>query len=312
MPKTADEPADYIVPLYMNGLSGRMLVLPDNKKTGREVLFVYGQHSSLERWWGLVQALNDLGRVTMPDLPGFGGMTSLYKIGLDASIDNLADYLAAFIKLRYKRQKVTIFGMSLGFVIVNRMLQRYPDLVNKVDNLVSVVGFAHRDDFIFSRKRHFFYRWASYLFSKKITAGLFRLLFLQPFYLRLVYAKSYNAREKFAKLSGDQFNKTMDMEIHLWKINDVRTQMRTGYEMLSLDDTKIRVDLPVHHVASRKDRYFNNIRVEEHLRRVYRDFSIYFTKDPNHAPTIIADKKAAAPFVPPGLKRRLAKKKRRG
>jgi pimeloyl-ACP methyl ester carboxylesterase len=311
MAKTVNSPADYIVPLYMNGLSGRMLVLPDHKKTGRDILFIYGQHSSLERWWGLAQTLNDLGRVTMPDLPGLGGMTSLYKIGLDGSIDNLADYLAAFIKLRYKRQKVTIFGMSLGFVIVNRMLQRYPDLVDKVDNLVSVVGFLHHDDFVFSKKRHFFYRWASRLFSTKITAGLFRLLFLQPTYLRLFYAKSYNAREKFAELAGDEFKRTMDMEIHLWKINDVRTQMRTGYEMLSLDDTKIKVNLPIHHVASRKDRYFNNTSVEEHMRRVYKDFNVYFTKDPNHAPTIIADKSDAAAFVPPGLRRKLTKKKRR-
>jgi pimeloyl-ACP methyl ester carboxylesterase len=103
---------------------------------------VYGHHSSLERWWGVVQDLNQYGGVTMPDLPGFGGMQSLYKIGEKPDVDTLADYLAAFVKLRYKRRRVTIAGLSFGFVVATRMLQRYPDLVKKVDLLISVAGFA--------------------------------------------------------------------------------------------------------------------------------------------------------------------------
>jgi pimeloyl-ACP methyl ester carboxylesterase len=238
-------------------------------------------------------------------------MTSLYKIGLNGSIDNLADYLAAFIKFRYKNRKVTIFGMSLGFVIVTRMLQRYPDLAKKVEDLVSVVGFAHSEDFIFTRKRHLFYTCGSYLLSKKYPAFIFQKTFLQPFYLRRVYARSHNAKEKFAKISGDEFKRTMDMEIYLWKINDIRTQMKTGYEMLTLDDTGIRINLPIYHIASRKDRYFDNVRVEQHLRMVYSDFRIFYTKNPNHAPTIVADAETAAPFVPNGLRRALSKKKPR-
>jgi pimeloyl-ACP methyl ester carboxylesterase len=307
MPKTTQESADHILPLYINGLSGRMLRLPPQKGHKREILFIYGQHSSLERWWGLAQAINTMGGVTMPDLPGFGGMTSLYKIGQKASIDNLADYLAAFIKLRYKNKKVTIFGMSLGFVIVNRMLQKYPHLSKKVDALVSVVGFAHHDDFIFSKKRMFAYRVGSRFFSRKFPAMIFQGLFLRPFYLRRVYHHSFNAKEKFANLEGDEFKNTMEMEIKLWKINDLRTQMQTAHEMLTLDNTGIRVDLPLYQVASKKDRYFDNVRTEQNLRKIFNDYEIFYTKDPNHAPTIIADKKAAAPFVPAGLKRVLRK-----
>jgi hypothetical protein len=80
--KTAKPPADYIMPLYINGLSGRMLHLPAPRGKKREILFIYGQHSSLERWWGLAQALNSAGAVTMPDIPGFGGMTSLHQAPL--------------------------------------------------------------------------------------------------------------------------------------------------------------------------------------------------------------------------------------
>ena len=75
----------------------------------------------LERWWGLVQNFNEYGAVTMPDLPGFGGMDSFYTIGRRPTIDAFADYLAAFIKLRYKRKRITIVGISFGFLVATRM-----------------------------------------------------------------------------------------------------------------------------------------------------------------------------------------------
>jgi len=174
--------------------------------------------------------------------------------------------------------------------------------------LVSLVGPAHKEDFIFSVNRRRFYAGACWFFSQKVPAAAFQAIFLQPFYLRRAYKHSRFAKEKFATMSGDLFKRTMDMEIHLWKINDLRTQMKTNLEMMTLDNTKIRINLPVWHVASKKDRYFNHIKVEEHFRIIFRDFHIFYTKDPNHAPTIIADAKAAAPFIPPKLRQILRKK----
>jgi len=310
MPKGSKQPEDYIVPLNINGLEGRMLRLPAKRPGQREILFIYGQHSSLERWWGLALEMNKYGALTMPDIPGFGGMTSLYKIGQDASIDNLADYLAAFIKLKYRNKRITILAMSLGFVVATRMLQRYPELTKKVELMASIVGFGHRDDFVFSKKRRFMYRCITAVFSLRLPAAFFQATFLQPFYLRRAYKHSRFAKEKLASLSGDEFKRTMDTEVVLWRINDIRTQMKTNNEMFKLDNTKVMVNTPLFHVASKKDRYFNHVRVEEHLRRIYSDFTIAYTKDPNHAPTIIADAKAAAPFIPDELRKVLRSKKK--
>jgi pimeloyl-ACP methyl ester carboxylesterase len=308
--KTASQgsPEDFIVPLNINGLEGRMLRLPALKKNQPEILFVYGQHSSLERWWGIALELNKLGAITMPDLPGLGGMTPLYKIGKPATIDNMADYLATFIKLKYRNKKLTIAAMSLGFVIVTRMLQKYPELTKKVTMLVSIVGFAHGSDLKFSKKRMFIYRNASRLFAHKWPAIAFRYIALQPFVLRLIYHRTIHAKEKFAQMAGDEFKRTMNTEIELWHINDIRTQFSNYLEMFSLDTTKIQVNLPVYHVAAKNDRYFDNGRVEEHLSRIYNDFQIFYTTAPNHAPTVIATAKDAAPFFPPPLRRILAQK----
>jgi pimeloyl-ACP methyl ester carboxylesterase len=309
MTKASQKPDDFIVPIEINGLEGRMLRLPAKSRGPKqEILFIYGQHSSLERWWGLAEELNKLGAVTMPDLPGLGGMTSLYRINQEPNLDNMADYLAAFIKLRYKNKKVTIVAMSLGFVVVTRMLQLHPEMTKKVAKLVSIVGFAHKDDFIFPSWQERFYRLASRFFSRKWPARIFRNTALRPAVIRLIYHRTQNAKEKFIGMSGDEFRRTMDMEIALWHMNDIRTQFKHYLEMFHLDNTKIRVDLPVHHVAARQDRYFNNVKVEEHMRRVFNGFEVYYSEAPNHAPTIIASAKEAAPFIPSDLKRELRKK----
>lgn len=297
--------SDYIVPLEMNGLHGRMLRMDAPKNGGREILFVYGHHSSLERWWGVIQDLNKYGAVTVPDLPGFGGMDSLYKIGEKPDIDTLADYLAAFIKLRYKRRRVTIAGLSFGFVIVTRMLQRFPEITKQVNMLVSVVGFAHKDDFSFGKYRLLAYRIASKFFSYRIPAIFFRNVILHPMLIRSTYAKTHNAKKKFKSVSKRRFRSVMDFEVHLWRINDARTHMYTTHEFLNVDNCKWRVELPVHHVSVKSDRYFDNHMVEQHMRVIFDDFFEYKSRMNSHAPSIIADVKTASPLFPNALRKYL-------
>jgi len=307
MAKTPPNPSDYIEPLNMNGLQGRMLHMPAPKGHNREILLIYGHHSSLERWFGLAQVLNKYGAVTMPDLPGFGGMESFYKINERPTIDNLADYLAAFVKMRYKRRRVTIVGMSFGFVIATRMLQRFPELTKKVDLMVSLVGFAHKDDFVFSKPRYWSYRVATKLFATPLLSKFFHGVVLQPALIRAAYGKTHNAKNKFAGMSAEERELMLEVEVGLWRNNDVRTYMFTTTQFLTFDNCKSQVDLPVWHVAVQNDHFFDNIVVEQHMRVIFNDFygmTINMTK---HAPTVIASAKDAAPFVPPKLRRELSR-----
>ncbi|HVU59678.1 MAG TPA: alpha/beta hydrolase [Candidatus Saccharimonadales bacterium] len=301
-------PADVIAPLDMNGLSGRMLYLPAPPNKKRDILFVYGQHSNLERWWGLLQFANRYGAVTAPDLPGFGGMDSFYKIGKKPTIDNFADYLAAFVKMRYKHKKVTIVGMSLGFAIATRMLQRYPELIKHVQMLVSLGGLVHGDDFKFEPRRFRYYRFISWLFSFYVPAAMFHYLFLSDFVLRTFYHRTHLAKSKFAAASSPEEHKRfMDMEITLWQQEDPRTHAVTTTEMFKLDNCKKRIDLPVWQVNVAGDQYFDHHRVEQHLRVTFPTVHIMTAQVPYHAPSIIADEAAAAPMIPPRLRRALNK-----
>ena len=302
------KPADFIQPLNMNGLSGRMLRLPAPKGKNAEILFVYGQHSSLERWWGLLKYANKYGAVTAPDLPGFGGMESFYKLGKSPTIDNFADYLAAFVKLRDKRKKVVILGMSLGFVIATRMLQRYPELTKNVTMLVSLAGMTMADDFRFPRPRYWFYRSIAVIFGWWLPSIFFRYVFLNSFVLRKTYAHTYQARGKFAAAkNAAEHDHFMDVEVDLWHRNDVRTHAVTLRELLTLNNCAIRVDIPVWHVNIAGDQYLNHHRVEQHLRVVFSEVQIALSKIKYHAPSVIADEKAAAPLIPPALRRAMSK-----
>lgn len=302
--------AKYIEPLHINGMDGRMMHLPARNQQNREILVIYGHHSSLERWWGLAQNFNDFGSVTMPDLPGFGGMDSFYKIGKKATLDNFADYLAAFIKLRYRRKKVSIVGISFGFLVATRMLQKYPEMTSRVAVLVSAMGFMHRDNFKFSPARYSFYLNGSRIFGVPPLPVVFRHTALQKRAIRALYARTNNAKHKFngAKASEKTFDAMMDMEIDLWQNNDVRTYMKTTRELLTVNHCDTQIPLPVWHVYTPHDNYFDNEIIEQQMRVVFSKFVPFPLDAKAHSPSVIATKQQAAPFIPHELREELKTK----
>lgn len=309
MTKTsAEDPSTYIVPLYMNGLQGRMLRLPAPVHAPREILLVYGHHSTLERWWGLAQEINTFGAVTMPDLPGFGGMQSFYKIHEKPTLDNYADYLAAFIKMRYARRRMTIVAMSFGFVVATRMLQRYPDLAKKVDMLVSTAGFSHYQDFKFSSRRLRGYRLLSRFLARPMVNAVFRNVALHPILIRTVYTRGPNAKHKFAHVSGQDRKDMVDYEVRLWHANDSRTHWETTIAMLYLNNcTGKHVDLPVWHIYAKGDQYFDRHITEQHLRVIFNDYHEAAADLKNHAPTVFRDASEAAALIPRKVREALAR-----
>ena len=217
----------------------------------------------------------------------------------------MADYLAAFIKMRYRRRKVTIIAMSLGFPIVTRMLQRFPELAKKVELLISVVGFVHHEEFIFSRRNFLMFRYGASIMSNWLPAFFIKHVALRPTMIRATYKLVADKNVKMRDADDAERKMRIDFEINLWKINDIRTYMDNAVTMLTLDLCKQQVDLPVYHVAVAEDRYFDNHIVEQHLGVIYSKVSVIHAHMKQHAPTVIADAKAASELVPPKLRRLL-------
>lgn len=300
--------ADYILPMNINGLQGRMLRAPSTSSKNREILLVYGHHAVLERWWSLVQNLTSYGNVTMPDMPGFGGMESFSKVGTKPTIDAFADYMATFIKLRYRNKRVTIYAISYGFVVITRMLQRYPELAKRVDLLISFAGFMHYDDILYGKKKKKFYGRVARLFGTRPVAILIRYVGFNRFVLRRLYKTFPNSRQRMIEISPEDFAMSIDFEQTLWQANDVRTHWLTTSEFLNLNNLSQPVLLPVVHIVSSKDHYLSNIKVEQHMRQIFSGYTQFVANTKAHVPSVIADKAAMSVMVPPGLKRILGRK----
>lgn len=292
----------YISSITINGLRGRVMHFNAPSKKKREILLVYGHHASLERMYGLAKALNRYGSVTIPDMPGFGGMDSLYSIGKKPNIDSLAEYLAAFIKLRFKKRKITIIAVSLGFGVVTRMLQMYPSLTDKVELCVSAAGFTHHDDIKLPPFKRRAVILLTKIFSLRVIAFIIRFLFLQAPIIRWMYRKD-TSRSHTEKETAERRKYRIEFEVWLWQNNDVRTHFFTLNQMLTMDLCNNFLSIPVYHVAVDADQYLDNHLIEQHMRVIYSDFiKLPLTKAKAHAPTIIATAREASVFIPPKLR----------
>lgn len=299
-------PTEFILPININGLRGRMLRLPPKKPGQREVLMVYGHHASIERYYSLAQVVNDYGGVTMPDLPGFGGMDSFYKIHEKPDLDTMADYLASVVKLRYKNRRFSIAAISYGFLVATRMLQRYPEIAKKVDLVFSLAGFSHYQDFIIPKGRQLFYKHGAGFFKHRLPAAFFRNVVLHPAIIRAVYHKTPNAQYKYKGYSQDEQKAMTEFEVVLWRSNEVRTYMTTGIAMLTVDNCRTgQVAVPVHHISINGDNYFDNNLVEQHMRVIYSDYINHVAKLDRHVPNILAEKQEAADMIPASVRKLL-------
>ncbi len=262
-------PASYIYPIYVSGLTGRMLRLPPKKGKTKEILVVYGEHSSLEQIYKLCQQFNKYGGVTAPDLPGFGGMKSFYRIKETPNLDNLADYLAALIKLRFNRRRLTIVGLSFGFSLSVKMLQKHPEIAKRVDLVVGINGHVHHEDIKLTKPNFLVMRFNYNLLSKPLPSWILQRLFLRPMFVKGYYRLKVSNDPKLKTLSTKRNNNQIAQAVDLWRKNDIRTHMNTRYNLLKLNLCLRQIDMPLYYLKTINDYYDENV-LEQHLNVIFK------------------------------------------
>ena len=304
--RISSNPLDYIMPLNMNKLEGRMMIVPGPKNKQSDILLVPDAISMLERWWSLADNLADYATVTVPDLPGIGGMDSFISIGINPNIDSYADYLAAFIKLRFKRKKILIVGYGFGFAITTKMLQKYPELNKKIDFIVAISGYVHKDDFTYSRFESFTYHNINKLLALRPVYFIFKPLLtsfiLDKFIKKLVADSSsiYKHASKQEKLANQQFL------TRILTVNDLRSNLLIIREILSIDLCHKRIDVPLINIATKQQKSLNSQVNEEHLQVIYKLYKRYLANNTPEAYSIIADKKMVGKLLPQAFRRILS------
>jgi pimeloyl-ACP methyl ester carboxylesterase len=292
----------YLEPLNMNGMEGRLLRMPCTvkKHAAREILLIYGHHASIERMKGFAEFLSDYGNVSMPDLPGFGGMDSFARVGLPITIESYADYMASFIKMNYKNRKVHIVAVSFGFQVITRMLQNNPDLVKKVISLNSIAGMIDKSAIAIPARRLLILRTITALASSRVGAFIYKHTALNSQIVKTFYPRTANAKDKLSNMSKSERQKMINFEALLWQINDVQSQALTARMLMNqgLCDGKT-IDLAVNHMSTAKDIFFDHAVVEQQLNATYtKGCKVYKSDSEKHGPSLISNKEDVLAYIP--------------
>lgn len=300
----------YIHDFEMSGLKGRYVKAPASNPAAKNVniLVIHGHHSSHERLQGVIELLTEYGNVCVPDMPGFGGMSSLFSVGEKPSVDRLADYMAAFVKLHYgKRKKFVVVGYSMGFLVATKLLQKYPQLHPQVLDIISVAGLVHYDDISFSKNRKLFYHISANIVGTPLAAYLTKAIFLRKWFLGTIYTRLHNAKDKFGNLDKQSVKKMVDFEVGLWRANDVRTWCYTTKEMLTADLLTGQKQLPFNliSVTVKNDRYFDTATTEQHLNIAYQKVVSITADLEQHGGSRIETAAEAAGFLPAKVRKHL-------
>ncbi len=91
------------------------------------VLLLHGAGASSRMWRHHTARLVDRFHCVAPDLPGFGLSNHLAPASLDAT----ADLMVELIERRVPTGRAHVVGLSWGGGVAHRLLDRYPDLVDR-------------------------------------------------------------------------------------------------------------------------------------------------------------------------------------
>jgi len=298
----ADNP--HIKPYIFNDLQGRYGHWPARDATAtRTFVVVYGQHASIERLIPIVEALREFGDVYVADNPGFGGMEAAYKVGNYPDLPFYAAHLNHFITEHIPADRqLTLLGISFGFQMITELVANYPAVAARTETAISFVGFVNPGDFDAPPLYTFILLKVLANGSRtRLGAGLFKLVVHEPVIVG-IYRATKPIQAKFKTLSGPEAKRYAREQARLWVINDHRTHGATAWDFFKKNDlTMYRSNVPAIHIGVPNDHIFDNTKVAEELKAMYKEITIMELNLPNHAPLDIDTPEQVRAILPPAL-----------
>jgi hypothetical protein len=264
------------------------------KNNKSNVLIVYDFNSNIEMYFGLAVYLSKRSNVTVVDLPGFGGMDSMYKIRKIPSINNISDYLASFIKLRYKNKRLNLLTFGFGSVLAVRCIQNNDSLFKKINNYIFINGYSHHDDFDISSRRKKY----RYLLNRIKATSLVSFIIKSTIYSRSFLDYRINKNSEVRKLSNG-FSYLKQFLVDLNRENDLRTKYYLQAQVLKLDNCNNHISGKCWFVnVGSKSKGLIPRRIEQHFKIIFSTFASVNVKGVRKIPLIMNDEKIAAKIIP--------------
>lgn len=253
--------------LRINRLRGRMLNLPAPRgKASNEILLVYGAHASIESVNAFAKLLNRFGSVSVPDLPGIGGMTSFYTINEQPTVDNFASYIASFIEFRYHRKRnISIVCIGEGTLFVTRMLQNHQKAASKIKSVTAIGGILHKNDIPNINSNRII---------KRIT---YRFLLTGPVAWCIERFRFKWLIKATHSLKG-QPQQIRDLDAQLWQVCDMRTHVYIKSQLLKVDLCQQKVDKNLRIIWANMPPKIDLKALEQHALIVYKRTTVFVPK----------------------------------
>lgn len=254
--------------LRINGLRGRVLVLPAAKSRTKELLLLPGLHSSIESLRPLADALSNHGKVTVLDLPGIGGMSSFHSIGEHPTIDNYAAYLASVIELKYHRKRyITVVAIGEGMAILTKLLQAHSKVATKIDRIVSIGGILHHNEIPTVRSNRILKKLGYKIMSSRITSWL-----ASRFTFKTVVKATHSLKKYPASIRNQ--------DAELWQSCDMRTRMYVKKQLMSFDACQKPVHKKIGFIRADMPKNIDNQVLIQHSDIVFSKVSVFEPKLP--------------------------------
>jgi len=103
-----------------------LFVYESGKQHTKTIVFLHGSGSNSNMWLKHIAALDNAFHCLAPDFPGHGKSNQIEWTNLD----EVADAVAGLIKTK-GHGKVHVVGLSLGGSSIYKLLDRYPELIDK-------------------------------------------------------------------------------------------------------------------------------------------------------------------------------------
>lgn len=284
-----DIPSEQIRNITIEGLSGRVLHIPSEKKSAKKNFFlVYGQHTSHERMYGISQYLSRHGNVYAIDLPGYGGMDSFYSIGKEPTIEAYGHYIYTVMQVLKLEKNIWMVGMSMGFQMMTRMLQLHPQIHPAIDKVFSLVGYTSKHDFAIKQPLWFGFNFMVFFGKTRPGVWIADNVFLNKVSVRIMLSIFAKFKSRMKSVTGEQKD-VIEMEAHLWTINDQRTHAQNIWDMFHNWDLTKYNQLPFSliNMTSKQDQYFSDERLNENFAKVYKEHKTLYLDIDAHSPSVI-------------------------
>jgi pimeloyl-ACP methyl ester carboxylesterase len=298
----------------LNGLSGRMMETSSTEEvvSSHKILFLYGSQALLERYKAITENLSEYGAVITPDLPGLGGMDSFYKIDMKPTLDNYADYVAAVIAYKFKNEDTfTIVGFSFGMMIATNLLQRYPDIAKRANLTISMFGVVDSKSIKFASRIRIISKPLLGTLGSPAVSSLASIVMSSPVFGAFVRHMRVKQLSVYPDIQANPklIKPIVDMELKMWRINDIRTTAYTWNIFMKHKALDIHVNLKLVHIYASTDKYVERPKLTEKLESIYvKGVDQFQSEMYKHSPYVTATAEEVYDIIPTEVRTILRKK----